>query len=143
MIKQDDIVTILKDIEKDTNNFKSAQPFYNGQYGMKLITNNNAYDTTVSLQFSGAIISGNFQYISNTQINPFCSIIAVMLVNESPVSVSQAFQQRAYRVPYGTNKEVQYHFKFYVNLPANTVIQVKGYAIASDYGTLTPLSWMS
>lgn len=141
MIKQDDIVTILKDIEKDTNDFKSAQPFFNGQYGMKLIENNNVYDTTVTIQNYSPIISGNFKYVSNTQINPFCTIIAVILLNGTPFSISQSYQQAAYRLPSVNNKEVNYHFKFSVNLTIGTVVQVKAYAIASDFGTLTPQLW--
>lgn len=143
MISQDNTLSILKDIEKDTNRFKSAQPFYNGQYGMKLITNSNTYDSTVSTRSSGGTISGYFQYVSNSQINPFCSIIAELSVNGSPVSVSQAFQQRSYRLPTGNNKEVQYHFQFSINLPAGTVVQVKGYAIASDNGSLSATGWSS
>ena len=143
MIQQDSILTEIKDIQRDTLQFKTAQPFFNGQYGMKLLTNDNSYDTTVSLSSAGAIISGNVVYLSNSQMRPFCSIIAVLLVNGSPLSISQAYQQRAYRVPYGNENEVQYRFNFSVNMPAGTIIQVKAYAIASDNGTLNTIAWTS
>jgi hypothetical protein len=140
MIGQTTVESQLKYIHDEVGGFKTAQPFFNGQFDMKLITSVVSYDATVTLASVADNIFGQAVFLSENQAYPFCTMYAVLMrtvgVPETVVTLTEGYARRAAVNP---PKEVRYTWMFIPNgIASGTVYYVKLYAVTSDYGTILP-----
>lgn len=145
MIHQHDLSSQLASIDREMTAFKTSQPFFDGQLGMKLISNATDYD--VAATFNSGFVHLNAEFVSDKQTNPFCRIFAEPYIGS--MSNKATIQTMAidieHRATVNNNHYVGYYFQYQAmpflgSIANGTTTYFKLYALASDTGTLSGYS---
>ena len=135
MITQDSTEKQIKDIHESTLRIKTSQPFFYGQLNMRKIES-NIY--TITLGSSSTKIGVTFT--ANTQDNPFCQFYVTAGISgnyERHDILSIASDNTSTSIASSGKTVSGYFYIGYSFSASGSNVNIKVYAVASDYGTLT------
>lgn len=135
MITQNSIEKQIKDIDESTLRLKTSQPFFYGQLNMRKIES-NIY--TITLGSSSAKIGVTFT--ASTQNNPFCQfyVTAGISGNYERHDILSIASDNTSTSTASSGKTVSGYFYIGYSFSAyGSSVDIKVYAVASDYGTVT------
>ena len=136
MITQDSTEKQIKDIHESTLRLKTSQPFFYGQLNMKeSVSDGNYYVTTASSSMRMKVT-----FTANTQDNPFCMFYVTAGIGGNferhDVLSITADNTASSMISNGTTVSTYLYLSYDYSVN-NVSVQIRAYAIASDYGTVT------